>query len=363
MNPVYRESDVQGLSNQLCLFYRPTHPHSRLSGTILVAYDNGWLIPVYDAQNNIAAWGRPDGSFSSCESVTLGCESPEADPEQIMPSYTFSSKEYDKETNLLYFGHRFLSPTIGRWLSRDPIGERDSGNLYMFVNNNPLLYYDRDGLLSEPVFDFDISPCKFLGLKEVPASVIDAGSLHANAVTLGHATVKLIVDGKPNAQKLDWSQRIPCSGCFYNGFMRELKENFSCSFEIQYRSGFDPFVPCAGARSIWDHEIHAHVMNFIQRINDAASFIRQVGSICAPEQCDRIRLKYLSMMQLVYYHEELIHGAEYDYEDYPKRLKAKYQRLSDDNLASRNNAERAADEYGRLFTNCISDALPNELRH
>ncbi len=39
--------------------------------------------------------------------------------------YRFSTKYHDEETGLLYYGH--YAPHRGRWLSKDPIGERGRG--------------------------------------------------------------------------------------------------------------------------------------------------------------------------------------------------------------------------------------------
>src|ERR1035441_1916421 len=43
-------------------------------------------------------------------------------------------------------GQRYYNPTTGRWLSRDPIGERGGINLYGFVGNNPISRIDLFGL-------------------------------------------------------------------------------------------------------------------------------------------------------------------------------------------------------------------------
>ncbi|MFO1513960.1 MAG: RHS repeat-associated core domain-containing protein [Verrucomicrobiota bacterium] len=40
----------------------------------------------------------------------------------------------------------FYNPQTGRWLSRDPIGERGGVSLYEAFCNNPLVYVDRNGL-------------------------------------------------------------------------------------------------------------------------------------------------------------------------------------------------------------------------
>lgn len=41
--------------------------------------------------------------------------------------------------------HAFYDPNLGRWITRDPIGESGGQNLYQFVYNNPLSYVDPDG--------------------------------------------------------------------------------------------------------------------------------------------------------------------------------------------------------------------------
>jgi RHS repeat-associated protein len=57
----------------------------------------------------------------------------------------FSTKPYDEKTGLSYYGYRFYSPTMGRWITRDPIGEEGGTNLYEFVENNPINLIDPDG--------------------------------------------------------------------------------------------------------------------------------------------------------------------------------------------------------------------------
>ncbi len=38
--------------------------------------------------------------------------------------FRFSTKYQDDETDLLYYAYRYYAPSIGRWLSRDPLGEK-----------------------------------------------------------------------------------------------------------------------------------------------------------------------------------------------------------------------------------------------
>ena len=64
--------------------------------------------------------------------------------------YQFSSKEYDASTGLNYYGYRFYSPELGRWVSRDPIREAerfiDLMNLYRFGMGDPMNKVDALGL-------------------------------------------------------------------------------------------------------------------------------------------------------------------------------------------------------------------------
>jgi RHS repeat-associated protein len=38
--------------------------------------------------------------------------------------FQFSTKYQDDETDLLYYGYRYVNRSTGRWLSRDPVHEQ-----------------------------------------------------------------------------------------------------------------------------------------------------------------------------------------------------------------------------------------------
>lgn len=54
---------------------------------------------------------------------------------------------YDDETGLHYNWHRYYNPTIGRYLTPDPIGLDGGINLYAYVQNDPVNYIDPYGLV------------------------------------------------------------------------------------------------------------------------------------------------------------------------------------------------------------------------
>jgi RHS repeat-associated protein len=59
----------------------------------------------------------------------------------------FSTKCYDPENGLYYYGYRFYSPALMRWLNRDPIDEAGGLNLYEFCGNCSICFYDALGNL------------------------------------------------------------------------------------------------------------------------------------------------------------------------------------------------------------------------
>jgi RHS repeat-associated protein len=59
----------------------------------------------------------------------------------------FSTKPYDEKTGLSFYGFRFYAPALGRWMTRDPIGEAGGINLYGFVGNNAVNWADPLGLI------------------------------------------------------------------------------------------------------------------------------------------------------------------------------------------------------------------------
>lgn len=57
----------------------------------------------------------------------------------------YSGRERDA-TGLYYYGYRYYQPWAGRWLSADPAGTADGLNLFRMVRNNPLRFFDTNGL-------------------------------------------------------------------------------------------------------------------------------------------------------------------------------------------------------------------------
>ncbi len=103
-----------------------------------VAYDgNGNVAALVDGSSGLYSANYEYGPFG--ESIRVSGVQAAANP------LRFSTKFTDDDTGLLYYGHRFYSPSTGRWASRDPLAEKGSRNLYCFVRNKPPARIDKDG--------------------------------------------------------------------------------------------------------------------------------------------------------------------------------------------------------------------------
>jgi len=58
----------------------------------------------------------------------------------------WTGQRFDAGTRLYHFLFRAYSPTLGRWLARDPAGYHDGLNLYQYVSSRALSYIDPFGL-------------------------------------------------------------------------------------------------------------------------------------------------------------------------------------------------------------------------
>jgi len=80
---------------------------------------------------------------------TTSYRSGRSETEVSLKRYKYIGKERDNETGLYYYGARYYSAWICRWISTDPAGFVDGLNMYAYVRNNPLKYSDPTGMQSE----------------------------------------------------------------------------------------------------------------------------------------------------------------------------------------------------------------------
>ena len=64
--------------------------------------------------------------------------------------FRYAGLFYHAQSGLYLAAHRAYDPTMGRWLSRDPIGENGGINLYAYASGNPLNGVDPQGFDESP---------------------------------------------------------------------------------------------------------------------------------------------------------------------------------------------------------------------
>lgn len=63
-----------------------------------------------------------------------------------MTPLRFPGQYYDAESGLDQNWHRYYDPSLGRYISSDPIGLAGGLNMFGCADQNPLDYYDDEGL-------------------------------------------------------------------------------------------------------------------------------------------------------------------------------------------------------------------------
>ncbi|MCP4352700.1 MAG: RHS repeat-associated core domain-containing protein, partial [Desulfobacterales bacterium] len=148
--------------------------------------------------------------------------------------YRFSTKFFDSETGLIYFGFRHYSSEMGRWVNRDPIGENGGINYYTYIMNNPIDIIDYLGLSgcfrridSEDQGDFCCCCVEDLAIPEEEISEI-----RLPGVRMGHS-FKLNIEvsykkgGKKGRCSLEWWEKTDLPA-----FKKHSKDTWTDMFQL-----------------------------------------------------------------------------------------------------------------------------------
>ena len=104
-------------------------------------------IPFYDAYGNIMGyWDAQGNVVAEYTYDAFGRLISSSGPMADVFAIRYSTKYFDPETGFYYYGYRFYSPELMRWITRDPIGEEGGVNLYAMCGNNPISSFDKHGL-------------------------------------------------------------------------------------------------------------------------------------------------------------------------------------------------------------------------
>lgn len=116
------------------------------------------LAAAYDANGNLTELVNSEGTCPvQYRFDAFGNLADERDDLDYRNPYRFATKYSDNETSLLYYGYRYYSPGLGRWLNRDPVGEVGGLNLGTYVLNNPVDWIDMYGMAVAPCCGPDVT--------------------------------------------------------------------------------------------------------------------------------------------------------------------------------------------------------------
>ncbi|MBT9450126.1 DUF4329 domain-containing protein [Akkermansia glycaniphila] len=123
------------------LHWDPTQP---VATRPLSLRKNGtWYTYGHDLTKNVMELYKADGTIATAYDYTpYGSVTASGIDQPIQ----WSSEHYDPELALVYYNYRHYNPADGRWINRDPIGEREHLHLSIYVRNNPPMLYDLHGL-------------------------------------------------------------------------------------------------------------------------------------------------------------------------------------------------------------------------
>jgi len=108
------------------------------------------LLPLADGNGNITEYATGTGTVvARFEYDPFGGTVREEVPAGVDLPFRFSSKYEEAEWGVYYYGYRYYSPEVGRWLSRDPVGSRGGVNLYVLIRNHAISSIDALGLKEE----------------------------------------------------------------------------------------------------------------------------------------------------------------------------------------------------------------------
>jgi RHS repeat-associated protein len=130
-------------------------------------------------------------------------EDPDGDTKQYMLDLRFPGQRWDAESGAHYNWHRYYDPSMGRYISADPIGQVDGINIFQYASANPANEIDPYG------------PFGCSDIPNVPQSAVNLSAGFGDALLLGLGDELRDLSGAGDFVD-------PCSDAYGNGELAAL---------------------------------------------------------------------------------------------------------------------------------------------
>ena len=117
-----------------------------VGGLLYVKRNGAIYVPFYDAFDNVMGyWDEQGNVVAEYAYDAFGRTVAKSGTMADVFTIRYSTKYYDAETGMYYYGKRYYVVMLCRWLTRDPIEEQGGVNLYGFCGNNGVSKWDSVG--------------------------------------------------------------------------------------------------------------------------------------------------------------------------------------------------------------------------
>jgi RHS repeat-associated protein len=109
------------------------------------------LMDYYDPTSTVSTAGEVVERYQFSAFGVRAVLAPDFSPRIVSHyewDFAFKGQFLDVDAGYYNYGYRYYSPELGRWLSRDPIGEKGGDNIYAASSNNMLNQVDYLGLIN-----------------------------------------------------------------------------------------------------------------------------------------------------------------------------------------------------------------------
>jgi RHS repeat-associated protein len=147
------------------------------------------------------------------------------EPRNVTDPYQFTQKERDRETGLDYFEARYLSSTLGRFISVDPAHGFEGPAAYTYGANNPVRYVDPTGLDPNDGLQGDAS-LKLSGT-EASAKLKGSDSIEGTTSVDWYEPIKYKYRAEVEGRSIAWSSLGDIAQGHYLNFKGSAEGSFN----------------------------------------------------------------------------------------------------------------------------------------